>query len=130
MESDGFNSPVNTFCGFRDSSKSISWMLSISFLSLVAFSQMSCSLALFCSLAMFFCNIYSGWVYQTSYNYLLLVFVSFNFFSIWILFHKHESQDCRGRGRAFLELLTTTSTGFTDTLALAGQLMQRAHLCT
>ena len=27
----------------------------------------------------------------------------------------HKSQDCRGRRRAFLELLTTTSTHFTDT---------------
>ena len=27
----------------------------------------------------------------------------------------HELQDCRGRGRAFLSLLTTTSTRFTDT---------------
>ena len=27
----------------------------------------------------------------------------------------YESQDCRGRGRAFLQLLTTTSTRFTDT---------------
>ena len=26
----------------------------------------------------------------------------------------HESQDCRGRGRGFLQLLTTTSTRFTD----------------
>ena len=27
----------------------------------------------------------------------------------------HESQDCRGRGKAFLYLLSTTSTRFTDT---------------
>ena len=32
----------------------------------------------------------------------------------------HKSQDCKGRGRAFLYLLTTTSTCFTGTLALAG----------
>ena len=42
----------------------------------------------------------------------------------------HESQDCRGRGRAFIPLLTATSIRFTDTYALAGRLLQRAHLCT
>ena len=42
----------------------------------------------------------------------------------------HESQDCRPRGKAFLYLLITTSTHFTDTQTLAGRLLRGAHLCT
>ena len=55
----------------------------------------------------------------------------FCFFLSWFPFTNiHESQDCRGRGRAFRYLLTTTSTRFTDTQTLTGRLLQRAHLCT
>ena len=53
-----------------------------------------------------------------------LVFSEFSFTTI------HESQDCWERGRAFLQLLTTTSTRFTDIQTLAGGLLQTAHLCT
>ena len=42
----------------------------------------------------------------------------------------HESQGCRGRGRAFFKLLTTTSTRFTGPWTLPRQLLQGAHLCT
>ena len=42
----------------------------------------------------------------------------------------HESQDCRGKGRAFLYLLTTTSNRFIENQTLAGRLLQKGHLCT
>ena len=43
-------------------------------------------------------------------------FLFFFFFLLGFYFTTiHESQDCRGRGRAFLQLLTTNSTRFTDT---------------
>ena len=42
----------------------------------------------------------------------------------------HKSQECRGRGRAFLKLLTTTFSRFTDSQTLAARLLQKAYLCT
>ena len=41
-------------------------------------------------------------------------FLSFFFLSGFSFTTIHKSQDCRGRGRAFLQLLTTTSSCFTD----------------
>ena len=52
----------------------------------------------------------------------------FFFLSGFFFTNIHESLDCSGRGRAFLQLLTTTSTRFTDTQTLAGRLLSRAHL--
>ena len=42
----------------------------------------------------------------------------------------HESQGCRGRRSAFIQLITTTSTRFADTQISAGRLLQEAHLST
>ena len=66
----------------------------------------------------------------TYLNGLLHVKFFFFFLSGFSFTTIHESQDCRGRGRLFLELLTTTSTRFTDTYTLTGRLLQTAHLCT
>ena len=55
--------------------------------------------------------------------------IRFFFLSGFCFTSIHESQDCKGRGRAFHQLLTTTSTRFTGTQTLAGGLLRGAHLC-
>ena len=57
------------------------------------------------------------------------VYVHFFLFGFYFT-NIHDSQYSRGRERLSLYLLSTTSTHFTDTWALAGRLLQRAHLCT
>ena len=48
--------------------------------------------------------------------------------SMWVSFRNiHDSQDSRGSGRLSRYLLSTISTGFTDTQTLAGRLVRRAH---
>ena len=51
---------------------------------------------------------------------------SFFFLCGFSFMNIHKSQDCRERGKAFLQLLTTTFTSFKDTQTLAGRLLQRA----
>ena len=70
----------------------------------------------------FFCRV---WASKCRLEHVHLIFFLPGFSSTNI----HESRDCRGRGRAFRYLLTTTSIRFTDTYTLAGRLLQRAHLC-
>ena len=54
-------------------------------------------------------------------------FASFFFLSGFSFTNIHNSHDSRGSRRLFLYILSTTSTRFTDTQALAGLLLQRAH---
>ena len=63
-------------------------------------------------------------------NVFFIVIIIIIFLSAFSFTNIHEPQACKGSGRAFLQLLTTTSTRFTDTQTLAGQLLQRAYLCT
>ena len=52
------------------------------------------------------------------------------YFFIWVFFHKHSQfTGQQGTGEVIF-LLSTTSTSFTNIQALAGPLMQRAHLYT
>ena len=65
-----------------------------------------------------------------SHSNLFFIVIIIIFLSAFSFTNIHEPQACKGSGRAFLQLLTTTSTRFTDTQTLAGQLLQRAHLYT
>ena len=69
-------------------------------------------------------------LYQLSRSHHMQINLQFFFLSGFCFTNIHESQDFKGRGRAFHLLLITTSNRFTDTETLAGRLLQRAHLCT
>ena len=73
-----------------------------------------------------------GWLVPQNYNRAQNLEIQGTedfFFCLSFFTTIHESQDCRGMGRVFLPLHTITSTRFTGTQTLAGQLLQRAHLC-
>ena len=58
------------------------------------------------------------------------VLQQFFFLSEFSFTNIHDSKGSRGRERLFLSVFSTSSTGFTDTSTLTGQLLQRPHLCT
>ena len=58
------------------------------------------------------------------------IFFFFFFLSGFFFKTIHESQGCRGRRSAFIQLITATSTHFPDTQVSARRLLQGAHLST
>ena len=71
----------------------------------------------------------SLFLHVVKHNFLFLF--QFFFLSVFFFFHKYpQFIGQQLKGRLSLYILSTTSARFTDTQALAGLLLQRAHLCT